>query len=124
MQDDVIVNTNPGTGKSCLQMAIAAQYSTGVTVMFVPIKSLALDTVESCKRKNIGCLHYTNKQEHVSAPLWELDNTIRVMVVVYDTGVTSQFQQVMWGLHQRNWLNRVVFDEAHTVVVYSDYRGE
>jgi superfamily II DNA or RNA helicase len=109
---DVTLQLGCNTGKTAGMLLTAAQYKQGI---LSPTKALVQSIAQTCHAKAVNYLVYTHGNgdfpSAFNRPAYQRD--VRVVVVVYDSGFSFGLigQRI-----ERNLLNRIVVDEAHTIV--------
>ncbi|KAL1922577.1 uncharacterized protein VTP21DRAFT_10116 [Calcarisporiella thermophila] len=133
---DVFVLMPTGGGKSlCYQLpAIVNKGVTrGVTIVVSPLLSLMQDQIQHLIALGIGamCLNGTLDAKRRSDVFQELDkseNSLRLRLLYVTPEMlskSSQFQNALRRLHQKNLLARFVIDEAHCVSQWGhDFRPD
>jgi len=106
----VVVVMGTGAGKSMLFMLPATYRGSvmeGITVLIVPTISLRKDMARRCEQMGIDCVVWnaSHPQEWAS-----------VIIVVPETAVHEVFISFMSKMRQMGRLDRIVIDEAHTVL--------
>lgn len=105
--DPIIVILPTGAGKSLLFMFPAWCVQGGTTIVIVPLKSLQGDLKRRCD------------EAHITCAIWKGMFPIEpasIVLVVPESVVTKGFQAFMGQLRSTHRLDRIVFDECHTVM--------
>jgi superfamily II DNA helicase RecQ len=119
---DLVLAAGCGSGKTTLAIASAGAMSKGVIVLYTPTVSLKHSMEVTCESLGVPYLSYSRGDRGFpSANNW--DDNARVVIVVYDTGLTEEFLFWLWTLNENRLLNRIVFDEAHSLVDQANSRN-
>lgn len=106
-QSPILAVMATGEGKTLLFQLPARSAGSGTTVVITPLVSLQEHMVERCQQAGISCVKWDPRQCH----------SPRQMVIVTPESAVSKtfgtFLGRLQGLHQ---LDRIVFDECHTVL--------
>ena len=113
-QSPIVAVMGTGVGKTlCFQLP-AKSTSSGTTVVISPLVSLQEHMVERCQQAGISCVKWDPRNCHSPS---------QIVIVTPESAVSKSFATFLdrlQGLHQ---LDRVVFDECHTVLDSSvDFR--
>lgn len=106
----VVVVMGTGAGKSMLFMLPATckgEVMDGITVLVVPTISLRKDMARRCQQMGIDCVVWNARHPQEWAS---------IIVVVPETAVQQAFISFMKKMRQMGRLDRIVIDEAHTVL--------
>jgi RecQ family ATP-dependent DNA helicase len=103
----IVAVMGTGVGKTLLFQLPAKSMSSGTTVVISPLVSLQDHMVERCQQAGISCIKWDPRQCHSPS---------QIVIVTPESAVSKTFGTFLdrlQGLHQ---LDRVVFDECHTVL--------
>ena len=113
---DVMTVVGTGGGKS-LTYLLPAVLSSKPTLVISPIKSLIDDILGRCQSLNISSCKFTGditKQMHDSQ-LLNLQN-FKIIIVTPEILHKGEFMDKIMSFAEKSQLERIVFDEAHTIV--------
>ena len=106
-QSPIVAVMGTGVGKTLLFQLPAKSMRSGTTVVISPLVSLQDHMVERCQHAGISCVKWDARQCHSPS---------QIVIVTPESAVSKTFGTFLdrlQGLHQ---LDRVVFDECHTVL--------
>jgi len=101
-----------GVGKSAMFLIPAMLKDAKTTVVITPLVALAEDMLRHCKDANIDCIIYGHVQPRMA----------RIIIVVTESAVNSNFVQYILDIHLKGRLDRIVFDEIHKLVKDINFR--
>ena len=102
----VVVVMGMGAGKSMLFM-LPASYSTGVTVVVVPLVSLRGNLMDRCDKTGIECVEWDSRKPHEWAS---------IVLVTPESAVSEGFGNFINQQRAMGRLDRIVIDECHVVL--------
>lgn len=106
-ENPVIVIMRTGGGKSMCFMLPAVCTSEGVTIVVVPLVALQGNMKERCEKMRIRAIEWESDRPHETAQL---------VFVTPESAMTKRFQTYVDHLCHFNRLDRIVVDEAHTIL--------
>ncbi|KAJ2820100.1 hypothetical protein GGI24_004587, partial [Coemansia furcata] len=119
---DVMVILPTGGGKSLLfQLAalIEATHSAGkITIVVAPLAALKRNIYDECFRHNIPCETWSRRNSGKIAP----GQFSGLVVTAAESFAMSEFQDFLASCALGDYLQRVVIDEAHLYLLWSDFR--
>ena len=117
---NVLTILGTGGGKS-LTFLLPAVISSKPTVVVSPIKSLIDDILSRCSNLNIAACKFTGDipKEVYQSQLPNLEN-FKVVLVTPEIIKNGELLKVLKGFSEKGMLERIVFDEAHTIVSWGN----
>ncbi|KAL8688231.1 MAG: hypothetical protein Q9218_005804 [Villophora microphyllina] len=115
---EVIIVMPTGSGKTVLYAVMSVVLAAEVTVVVTPLIALKQDLDRRCREWGLPFWHY-NEAEHMEEKLHAVPPLLFVDV---ETAVTPSFGTFLKQLSDLGRLDRLIIDEAHLVLVASDYR--
>lgn len=124
---DILVSMPTGKGKSlCYQLT--AVCNDGITIVVSPTLSLINDQVKMLNNLNINATSLTSltsakEQQNILADLIKIENSNLIILYICPEKFESEyFLKVLEHMYINNKINRIVFDEAHCMVQWNDFR--
>ncbi|KAG9124393.1 hypothetical protein FRC07_011791 [Ceratobasidium sp. 392] len=112
-KQSVLAVLRTGGGKSLL-FRVPARFEEGLTVVISPLHALIVDQVPAAWERGL------------SAMVWTPDNQDAIdhglVFVIVDLAVQIPFQTWIMRTKANKRLNRIVFDEAHEILISQSYR--
>ena len=115
---NVLTILGTGGGKSLTHL-LPAVISSKPTVVVSPIKSLIDDILSRCSNLNIATCKYTGDIPKEVYQLLNLEN-FKVVLVTPEIIKDGELLEVLKAFSEKGKLERIVFDEAHTVVSWGN----
>ena len=106
-ESPILVIMGTGAGKSLLFQLPAHSQKSGTTVVIMPLKSLEKSLHERCQRDGISCICWDPQQS---------DRMAQIVLVQPESAIGTKFAQYLNRLEGLGQLDRIVFDECHTVL--------
>jgi superfamily II DNA helicase RecQ len=106
-ESPILVVMSTGAGKTLVFQLPAHSQKSGTTVVIVPLKSLERDLHERCQKAGISCIRWDAR---------ESERMAQVVLVQPESAVTMKFAQYLNRLQGLGRLDRVVFEECHTMM--------
>src|SRR6187402_3553284 len=103
----VVMIAGTGTGKTMAIMLPASSVSGGTTIVIVPLCALQDNLQERCEKAQISSAIWSSQRPHDSAS---------IVFVTPESAVTKTFAGFMNRLQEMHRLDRIVWDESHTVL--------
>lgn len=103
----VVMIAGTGTGKTMAIMLPASSVSGGTTIVVVPLCALQENLHERCEKARISSVIWSSQRPHESAS---------IVFVTPESAVTKTFAGFMNRLQEMHRMDRIVFDECHTVL--------
>jgi RecQ family ATP-dependent DNA helicase len=100
-----------GVGKSLLFQLPAKSMPVGTTVVITPLVSLQDHMVERCQQMGISCVKWDPRQSHSAS---------QIVIVTPESAVSKTFGTFLDRKEGLCELERIVFDEAHSVLDSTD----
>lgn len=118
--DDVLTVVGTGGGKS-LTYLLPSVISEKTTFVIAPTKSLIDDIIDSCGRLEISSCKFTGDipKEVQECQLLNLPK-FKVVVVTPEMLEEGELINALYQLVEKDKLDRIVFDEAHTIVSWGN----
>ena len=113
--DRYLVILGTGGGKS-LSYLLPASIETGLTAVVVPLKSLLSDALHKCSALNFNAQQWDGNED-ISAVI-----KVDILFFTVEQATSWAGYQFLSGLKNAKLLNRIVVDEAHTVITWSGFR--
>lgn len=114
-KDQYLVILGTGGGKS-LSYLLPASIENGITAVVVPLKSLLSDAIYKCSHLNFKCRQWDGNND-VSSHM-----NLDIVFFTIEQATSWSGVQFLSSLKNVKMLNRIVIDEAHTVVTWSNFR--
>jgi superfamily II DNA helicase RecQ len=86
---------------------LAHSQKSGTTVVIVPLKSLEKSLHERCQKAGISCIQWDAQKS---------DRIAQIVLVQPESAIGTKFAQYLNRLEGLGQLDRIVFDECHTVL--------
>jgi superfamily II DNA helicase RecQ len=102
----VVMIAGTGTGKTMAIMLPASCVSGGTTIVIVPLCALQENLHERCQKARISSVIWSSRRPHDSAS---------IVFVTPESAMTKTFAGFLNRLQEMHRLDRIVFDECHTV---------
>jgi superfamily II DNA helicase RecQ len=105
-QSPVVAIMGTGCGKSVLFMLPAIMAPGGITIVVTPLVSLQGNMQERCDQARISSVKWTSQRPHESAS---------IVFVTPESAMTKGFADFITRKQEMHQLDRIVFDECHTI---------
>ena len=102
----VVMIAGTGTGKTMAIILPASSISGGTTIVIVPLCTLQRNLQERCEKAQISSVIWSSQRPHDSAS---------IVFVTLESAVTKTFAGFINRLQEMYRLDRIVWDESHTV---------
>ncbi|KAG9124863.1 hypothetical protein FRC07_009960 [Ceratobasidium sp. 392] len=112
-KQSVLAVLRTGGGKSLL-FRVPAMFEEGLTVVISPLHAVIVDQVPAAWDRNIPAIEWSpDNQDAIDKGL---------VFVIVDLAVQIPFQTWIMRVKANKQLNRIVFDEAHEILISQNYR--
>ena len=114
---DIIGVMPTGGGKSFIFMVPAAMEENKTTVVVVPLVALTADLIQRAVKAGISATRWSANESSLLRM-----NTPRLLFVAMENAVKENFRGFLLELAHQERLARIVFDEAHLLVSWAEFR--
>ncbi|KAK5279583.1 ATP-dependent DNA helicase sgs1, partial [Exophiala xenobiotica] len=110
-ESPIVAVMGTGVGKTLLFQLPAKSMSSGTTIVISPLISLQEHMVERCQQAGISCVKWDPRQCHSPS---------QIVIITPESAVSKTFGTFLDRLQGMHLLERIVFDECHSVLDSTD----